>query len=476
MGEPASASVDLTTHAHLRGAFAPVHPELDVLDLPVRGAVPRGLEGTYIRNGPNPQFEPLGGYTYPFDGDGMLHAVSFDSGRVRYRNRWVLTKGLLAERRAGRALYGGLLAPVTPNPALIGPDGDPGPFKNVANGNVVRHAGRLLALCDGGRPYEVTPALATVGEYDFKGALTSSMAAHPKIDPVWDELCFLTNDVVPPYLALGTVNTKGKVDRIEPIDLPEALFVHDFVVTDQHLVFFDTPAVLDMDAIVRGRPALQWRESRGTRVAVMPRNGTSDDIVWIPVETCFAMHFMNGYTEPGGETVVVDYVFRRRLDLSCSGASSKETVPRLHRAVIDLPHASVRDELVDDRPMELPRVDERRTGLRHRFGYAPTITGEEGGTRGGDFDTLVRYDLAVGTTAEYRLPERITVGEAVFVPRPGGTDEDDGWLLAYTYDAANDASELLVLDAADLAAGPVAAVVLPQRVPAGLHGTWLPAA
>lgn len=39
-----------------------------------------------------------------------------------YRNRFVETKGLLAERRAGKAIYGGLMHPMMPDPKYFGPD------------------------------------------------------------------------------------------------------------------------------------------------------------------------------------------------------------------------------------------------------------------------------------------------------------------------------------------------------------------
>jgi carotenoid cleavage dioxygenase-like enzyme len=151
-----------TDNPHLRGGFAPVWDELTVEGLPVRGEIPRELAGAYMRNGPNPAYPPLS-YTYPFDGDGMVHALYLAEGRATYRNRFVLTAGLRAERRAGRALYGGLARPVPLDPALVGPDGDPGPFKNVANTNVVRHAGRTLALWEAGLPYELTQDLDTRG-------------------------------------------------------------------------------------------------------------------------------------------------------------------------------------------------------------------------------------------------------------------------------------------------------------------------
>ena len=68
-----------------------------------------------------------------------------------------------------------------------------------------------------------------------------------------------------------------------------------------------------------------------------------------------------------------------------------------------------------------------------------------------------------------------TGGEAVFAPRPGGKAEDDGWLLTFVYDAGKDASELVVYDAQRMG-GPIARLAVPQRVPNGFHGLWVPLA
>jgi carotenoid cleavage dioxygenase-like enzyme len=126
------------TIPHLSGRFAPVDREVDQDDLPVDGALPSDLTGAYLRNGPNPHFPPLGSYTYPMEGDGMLHGVWLDGGRARYRNRWVYTNGLRADLRAGRALFGGLMTPAAPDPSQLGPDPDPGwPFKLDAFINIV---------------------------------------------------------------------------------------------------------------------------------------------------------------------------------------------------------------------------------------------------------------------------------------------------------------------------------------------------
>jgi carotenoid cleavage dioxygenase len=466
---PVIGLVDPAGNPFLQGPFTPVDDEVDVGDLRIEGRIPQELNGSYLRNGPNPQFTPLGSYTYPFDGDGMVHKLTFDDGRVSYRNRWVVTRGLAAERRAGRALYGGLITPFMPDAASIGADGDPNPFKNLANMNVIRHCGRTLALWDGGAPYELADDLSTVGEFDFEGGLPGGMTAHPKIDPVWDELCFFRYDVVPPYLVYGVVGPKGRVTRTEPIDLPDPALVHDFVVTEEHVVFFDSPAVFDFEAMLRGEQALRWREGRGTRIGVMPRDGEAGEMLWIPVDDCFVMHFLNGYTE--NNTVVVDYIHRNRPDVLAAG---EENVPRLHRAVIDLARRTVHQELVDYRAVEFPRIDDRRTGLRHRIGYAASAT-DPFGAEVGYFDSVVRYDLEDATSTEHRFQPGVIAGEPVFAPRPGGTGEHDGWVLVMTYDVEHDTSQLVVLDAAHFGGPPVAIVHLPIRVPVGLHGNWFPA-
>lgn len=461
--------VDPAQHPFLQGPYAPVDEEVDVDDVRVEGRIPDELHGTYLRNGPNPQFAPLGSYTYPFDGDGMVHRLTFADGRVSYRNRWVETRGLAAERRAARALYGGLLTPFMPDTSRVGAEGDASPFKNVANTNVIRHCGRVFALGEGGLPYELAADLSTVGEVDFGGGLPGGMTAHPKVDAVWDELCFFRSDLVPPYLVYGVVDPRGRVTRTQPIDLPGPSLIHDFVVTDQHVVFFDSPAAFDVDAMVRGEDVLRWREGRGTRIGVMHREAESGEIVWIPVEDCFVTHFLNGYTD--NDTVVVDYIHRNRPDLL---AGREENFPQLHRAVVDLAARTVHDQVIDYRAVEFPRIDERRTGLRHRYGYASTAT-DPTGAEFGYFDAVVRYDFETGTSGEHRFAPGFIGGEPVFAPRPGGTDEDDGWVLVYTYDVEHDTSDLVVLGAAHFSAAPVAIVHLPTRVPGGLHGSWLPA-
>src|SRR5690606_450503 len=130
--------------------------ELDVADLEISGELPPSLRGTYLRNGPNPAFPPIGRY-HIFDGDGMLHGVTLEDGRASYRNRWIRSRGLEAERRRGRALYSGLSDYRLPDDDVVA---EAGIMKNTANTHVVRHAGRILALMEGAPPTELAPDLS----------------------------------------------------------------------------------------------------------------------------------------------------------------------------------------------------------------------------------------------------------------------------------------------------------------------------
>src|ERR1700704_6081882 len=104
--------VDFSTQPYLSGRFAPVADEIDASGLAVDGTLPEGLVGAYLRNGSNPMFPPLGSYTYPMEGDAMIHGVWFDGeGGARYRNRWVRTKGMAADIAAGKDVFGGLMTP-----------------------------------------------------------------------------------------------------------------------------------------------------------------------------------------------------------------------------------------------------------------------------------------------------------------------------------------------------------------------------
>jgi carotenoid cleavage dioxygenase len=436
------------------GIYAPVADELATFDLKVEGTLPPDLRGLYLRNGPNPATPPEPGQHW-FAGDGMVHGVAIADGRALwYRNRFVRT-ALLA--RSGR-------------PAGPGAERTPSP----SNTNVIRHAGRILALCEpDSLPFELSPELKSIGACDFGGALLRGFAAHPKTDPQSGELLVCGYDVVhAPHLTYHVVSRDGCDVRSVPIDLPRATMAHDFAITERRVVFLDLPVRPDAAAAVRGdRFPLRWQPETGARVGVMPRDGKSEDVRWFDVEPCYVFHSMNAYDD--GDRVVLDVVRYRVLHGGPHPALGPfdEEGTTLDRWTLDLASGRAREERLFDRPLEFPRVDDRRTGRRQHYGYAVTLTR---GSHGFDPAGIAKYDLARGTVDVHEFGPGSAAGECVFVPASPAADEDEGWLLSIVHDGARNAGDLVVLDASRPSAKPVARILLPAPVPAGFHGNWLP--
>ena len=453
----------------LQGNFAPWRPEGEAHDLEVLGEIPRDLNGTYYRNGPNPAYEPNGRYHW-FDGDGMIHAITLREGRASYRNRYVESRGLIEERAAGRALYPGLLElKLTEAPT----------FKNTGNTNIVWHAGKLLALMEAALPTELAAGtLATLAEYDFGGRLPGPMTAHPKIDPETGEMLFFGYSPMPPYLQYHVADRRGVLVRSEVIDVAWPSMMHDFAITRDHVIFLLCPLVFSFENVAARGGVFSWEPERGTRLGVMPRSGGNEAVRWFDTDPCYVFHSMNAYTD--GEEIVLDVARYGRLDFMTPQAARDpsyggENEAHLHRWRIDLGAGRVRSEPLDDVGAEFPRVDERRVGRKHRFGYVAGRASAQANGSLPHFSDVRRYDLERGTTTVRRFGAANGVGEPIFVPRHANAGEDDGYVLVLVYDHERNASDFLLLDAADIAGEPVARVRLPHRVPYGFHGNWAPA-
>ncbi|MGH8428306.1 MAG: carotenoid oxygenase family protein [Gammaproteobacteria bacterium] len=455
----------------LRAGYAPVHDECDAADLPVSGKLPLELAGAYIRNGPNPAFSPIS-YTYPFDGDGMLHAVYIENGRARYRNRYVATRGLAAERRAGRAIYGGIAKPFPVAPSLVGPGGDSGLLKNGAFIHVIGHAGRMFALWEGGAGYEITPELETLGEWKLGTSSPIALGPHSRFDPATGELFMLNYGLHPPYVQVYVVDSGGTLRRRLDVDLPAATMMHDFVLTERYVLLFHFPVVIEPTAPMRREPLLAWRPELGTRIGLIARSDLAGGVRWIETDPFFAFHFANGF-ERGG-ILTVDYVRRDRLVPGRTEARDA-VPPAMHRLTLDPATGTCRSVAVATETTEFPRINETLTARPSRYVYAPVRRGAQTPEGAAPvYCGLGKFDCERGGTRVLDLGED-EIGEAVFVPRKDARVEDDGWLMAYVYRLRERASDFCIFDARAIEAGPVASVRLPRRVPHGLHGNWFPA-
>jgi carotenoid cleavage dioxygenase-like enzyme len=467
--------IDLATaletgqNPYLVGPYAPVVDEVTLSDLEVVGEIPGDLDGVYVRNGPNPQFEPRGRYHW-FDGDGMVHAVRFAEGRATYRNRWIRTAGFQRERSAGEPLWSGIIEPFESNPA-----GEP--EKDTANTSLVLHNERLLALWyRAGSPYALDPVtLETLGAEDFDRSLRCEVSAHAKADEHTGELCFFDYGVKPPYMRYGVVGPDGVVRDFIGIDLPGPRLPHDMAITERYSILMDLPLVNDPGAARAGRFKLFFDRDMPSRFGVIPRHGRSQDVRWFEAEPCFIYHTVNAREE--GDEIVLDVCRvnrpEPRSDLDGPLAQMLSYLrldAHLHRYRFDLRTGATREEMLDDANSEFPSINQTVVGRPSRFAYNMHISPESTLL----FDGLMKYDTSTGAAQTHWFGEGRWGSEAPFAPRPDARAEDDGYVVSYVYDEREGCSEVEVLDASDVTAGPVCRVKLPLRVPIGFHATWVP--
>lgn len=462
-------------------AYTPLYDEHDYVIDDVTGALPADLQGTLYRNGAGKLDAGGQALGHLFDGDGMLSMFAMADGKVHYRNRYVRTehyrKSLTSNGAPFRALGtmrpGGILANALRFPA------------NVANTGVVMHAGKLLALWEGGPPTEINPdTLDTVGVHRFNGELKwlGAFSAHPKWDPDTREMFNFGLAMVPfPKLICYRVDRAGALHRLGQLDLPLAMFNHDMGLTARNLVFAIPPLIFPTGKLLGAGlgmlnfiDAITYDPSRGTMIGLVPRDGGKPRIVY--TDSLLHLHLANCY-EDGSDTVIelVHYdASWEELNGQLSSISSDKasqigayggTLLRLRVTKSD----KVIHEPLTDLPGEFPSFNITRTSRQNRYTY---LSADVAGT--GYPNAVAKVDNTTGAVTTHQFGYGHQPHEAVFATRPGATDEDDGWLLVTTQDGVNNIASLMVLDARDLAAGPVYTGKLRHHLPLTFHGSYTP--
>ena len=469
-------TIDLPVHEipALSGNNAPIHEESVFDNMTVIGEVPTDLNGIYVRNGPNAYFQPEWRY-HAYDGDGMLHAVRFENGKVTYRNRWVRTSALEEEIRAGKALWKGLKEPMRK-------DRPDEPLKNTANTDVKYHAGRFISMWyRAGLPYAVDPlTLETLGPSDFEGAVPR-ISAHSRPDEHTGELLFFDYRLTPPYMEYGVVGPDRKLRHKIKIPLPGPRLPHDMALTEHYTILHDFPLWPDAEALAMGRYKVSFHADQPTRFAVVPRYGKPEEIKWFTASPTYMLHVVNAWEE-GREVVMVGTPYRTH-----ETDSGEIDARRLERTIhfrqrdfllkewrFNLDTGETTERVIDDvLNTEFPVINSAYQGRKNRWTY--NVLFPQGGREEPRFPGLVKYDLETGGYVAYSAGPQYFYNEPGFAPRDNAVAEDDGYLVTLVWNPTDQQSEIQIFDAkgARMAEGPIARLVLPQRVPHGFHATFV---
>ena len=402
---------------YLSGAWTPLDEEVDVEDLDVvAGAIPRDIDGIYLRNTQNQIHQPRGRF-HPFDGDGMIHQISLQNGKASYRNRWVRTHGFAAEQEAGRSLYGGLMEP----PKLAERRGrcvHPG-LKDASSTDVVVHAGSVLSTyyqCGDG--YRVNAeTLETIGIEHWTPI--DGVSAHAKVDERTGELLFFNYSTHAPYMHYGVVDRHNHLVHFVPVPLPGPRLPHDIAFTDNFVILNDLPVYWDPDLLAKNIHAVRFYPEKKSRFAILPRRGTPDQIRWFEADPTYVLHWVNAYED--GDEIVLDGYFEENptpkpaenapagyehmmgyLDLHTLRA-------RLHRWRFNLKTGQTQEQHLCDETLEFGTINQLYAGRPYRYCYS--ALSEPGMFL---FGGLVKTDLKTGTHITLKLAPGEYASEAPF--------------------------------------------------------------
>ncbi len=477
MTTPFPATPDFSGHN------APSRIECDIYDLVVEGTLPAEFEGYWYRSIPDPQYPPMMGDDTYLSGDGMVSQFHFTGGHVDFKMRYVQTERWKNERAARRSLHGLYRNPYTDDPSVQGKS------RGAANTTPIVHAGRLFALKEDSRAWELDPVtLATVGEWSYGGRLrTPTMTAHPRPDLDTGELYFFgyeAGGLASRDVAYCVADKNGELVREEWFEAPFCALMHDFAVTKEHVVFPLFPITASLDRMKAGGPHWAWDGTRETYMGVMPRDGRVSQMRWFRGPPCSAFHFLNAFSE--GNKIYADFsvsdvpAFPFIREAGGLNIRPDQIDASIVRWTFDLgkPGDAIERDVLGPGG-DLPRLADkdvmRPYDIAYYCRYEPTAGPPIlSGPVGAGFNAVSRLEVGRGRYTTLTIDPQSTVQEPIHVPssQPG----HEGYLAFVVDRHAENLAEVFVVEAGHLEKGPIARIKLPMRLRSGVHGSWVPSA
>lgn len=435
--------------------YAPCKLEFFDETLSIHGEIPFNLSGTLYRNGPNPRFSPKGRH-HLFDGHGMIHKFYFQNKQVTYSNRWVHTERYKIENRFQQDVFGGLLDF----------QGRPISFTtvdrayNAANTNLIWHAGKLLAFWEFGTPYEINPQdLSTTGTWWLSSQYRGAFTPHPKKDYVTGDLIAISSNGCStlPACTLSTISKDGIVLNQITIPTPYRSMIHDFVLTDNYIVFPLLPAELDFSG--DSAQIVSWRPQLGAFIGILSRHSKSDKVLWFEIETCYIYHFVNAYEKDN--TIIIDAIVHEHVPLfvyDTDGQLIQAQHADLIRFQLDINQKTVEKTILNNQIyFHFPHIDYRYSGKVYSQFYASADNEIKQ-------HILIDYNLQTNQYSSYHHGSDWYIGEPILA---------DDYILILAINKKEENSALLIFSAQDIPLGPIALIEIPQHISSGFHGCWV---
>jgi carotenoid cleavage dioxygenase-like enzyme len=453
-----------------QGIQAPSRIEVDLHDLEVDGEIPRDLAGAFYRVAPDHQYPPRFLDDVPFNADGTVSRFLFENGRVHLRHRYVRTERFELERAAGRALYGKYRNPFTDDASVRGTS------RNLANTTPIVWDGKLLALREDSPPIAMNPiTLETEGDWRFHGTLAGpTFTAHPKIDPATGQMIafgFAAKGLFTRDVAYYEIDPSGRITHEVWFEAPYHCMLHDFGVTQDYAVFPIIPVCgVGVDALKAGKPHYAWDPAKDIYLGVLPRGGAASDLRWFRAPNQFCSHVMNAFND--GPRVHIDvplaagnmFPFFPQLEKPWDPTKAAS---RMTRWTVDMAsrHEGFESaQRLSEYVGEFPQIDTRYQTRPYRHGW---LLGFDPGR-----SSIAHIDHAADATDVWSADENTSLQEPCFIPRSQTADEADGYVVTVGTRIREMRTDVFLLEARRLEAGPIATIHLPLRLRPGYHGSW----
>ncbi|HWF83569.1 MAG TPA: carotenoid oxygenase family protein [Vicinamibacterales bacterium] len=461
----------------LERAFALDVAEAAGTSVRVDGALPSYVRGTCLLNGPA-RFARAGlRYRHWLDGDGMVAALALGPGGARFRNRFVRSRKFIREEAEQRPVFR------TFGTAFAGDELARGiGLESPVNVSVYPYRGALLAFGEQGLPWALDPiTLETLGVYTFSGQLNevTPFSAHPKIDHRTGELfnfgvSFSSRS---PTLNVFRFAADGTLAYRRRLRLPYASSIHDFAISERFIVFYVSPLILRMDALLQQgatvMEALSWQPELGSRLIVLSRE-TGAEVASIDAGHRYCLHLVNAFDRDG--RLIVDVVeFDQPL------YPEYQVLPDLFtdtfrghpvRFILDPERGAIveRRDIAYACSPDFPAHDADVLGQPYDQFFMLGIS--KAGRPGRKFfDHLVRVSWPTERVDVYEAPASCYYGgEPCLIPDPA--TPDGGAIVCQQFDAERVVSSFVVFDAGALSAGPIATLTLDSPIPLLFHSVF----
>jgi all-trans-8'-apo-beta-carotenal 15,15'-oxygenase len=463
----------------------------------------------------------------------MISRVSISNGRAFFRSTFVKTTGLAQQEKAGKMVQKGVCGTKVettnifedwyknmPIVGLLGLDFSSTDFKNTSNTHTCMfpspNKDRLLALWEGGLPYELDPeTMETKGATTLDGVLDmgDAFSAHASVDHNHPEGPRLLNvglsnsrrqSASGSPLLLWEFNTDGSLAMKHELASKHAAWViHDFTFTTNYIVVVQSPIKMDVLGLLTGKgfQDFYYDDPGGVVwVYVVPRcpvnvgpGGTNRKVAkMFRTKRAFIYHHINAFEDATGDIVLDSMVLPGLFPLEpqnlqewskrAEGCSKMERWRMKMAPGGDDVHRTLMwgggsDECLMS--ADFMRIRETLYGKPYNFMYGIDMTTvKDDGTSCEPMARLIKFSMpdasapagnSVVGMEVFALPERHYLFEPVFVPN-GNRGEDSGWVIAFAVDCATKKGQVIILDAQKMSGAPVAILHLKSHLAMSFHG------